>query len=222
MNKIELIIGNKNYSSWSLRPWLVAKMANLELADLNFVETIMPLFEENHRANFDAALPTGKVPLLRHNDMEIWESLAICEYINEIMQDAGLWPNDIAARAYARSVSTEMAAGFTGLRNQFPMNCRGKFAKITPNDAAIRDITRIENIWRDCRQKFGHDGNYLFGKFSIADAMFAPVVSRFKTYDLATCDSSKQYMKIILSLPAMKDWYNAALQEKWVITEDEI
>ena len=147
MSKIELIIGNKNYSSWSLRPWLVAKMTNL-----NFTETIMPLFEENHRANFDAALPTGKVPLLRHNHMEIWESLAICEYINEITPDARLWPKDQTARAYARSISTEMAAGFTGLRGQFPMNCRGKFAKTTPNDETIRDIARIEDIWHDCRQ----------------------------------------------------------------------
>lgn len=214
---MELILGNKNYSSWSLRPWLAMRVAGI-----TFDERTVPLFGANHRADFDAAFPAGKVPTLRLESGDIWESLAICEYINEIAPEANLWPADQIARAKARAVSAEMASGFVGLRSQYPMNCRRDIPGVTPTKDAARDIARIETIWQECRDEFGKFGPYLFGEFSIADAMYAPVASRFNTYGLASSDISRGYVETLISMPEMKQWYADGKAETWVIETAEL
>ena len=171
---MQLVIGNKNYSSWSLRPWLGLKVAGIE-----FEEILLPLYEENARSKRLVYSPSGKVPLLADGTLRIWDSLAIAEYLAEQFPARKMWPADREARAIARAVSAEMHSGFQALRSQLPMNMHRDRPAIAYNADAQRDIDRIQEIWRDCRARFGGAGHYLFGAPTIADAMFAPVVSRF-------------------------------------------
>jgi glutathione S-transferase len=217
----KLIIGNKNYSSWSLRPWLA-----LSVAGIAFEEQLVKLFDDDWAAS-KARLPSGTVPVLEHDGLVIWETLAILEYVTETWPEAHLWPQDKAARARARVVSNEMHAGFGALRSHMPMNIRashpGRGRGV--GDAALaveRDIRRIETIWSECRDTFGQGGDFLFGAFSNADAMFAPVVSRFTTYDVSLNTTSQMYMDAVQNLPAMQAWSDAARAEPWIVKEDEI
>src|SRR4051794_35987064 len=174
-----LVIGNKNYSSWSLRPWIAMKVCGI-----GFDETVIPLYEPASRERILEVSPTGKVPALIDGDIRVWESLAILDYLAERHPGAGLWPKDQAARAHARSVAAEMHAGFAALRRHCPMNMRRpvKARELTAEAAA--DVARIDHLWTQCRTRFGAGGPFLFGAFGAADAMFAPVVSRLHTYDI--------------------------------------
>jgi glutathione S-transferase len=214
---MELVIGNQNYSSWSLRPWLL-----LSHFDIAFDETKVFLFEENTHQTLADYSPTFKVPVLvddKHGkDLTIWDSLAICEYISEQYLKGRGWPENPNDRATARSYCAEMHSGFPALRQSLPMNCRAT-RKVHLTEQCIRDIQRVDGMWQDALNR--HDGDWLFGDFSIADCMFAPVASRFATYQIEVSDTSQTYIDRILTLPSMKRWYDAALQEKQVIGEDE-
>lgn len=216
MTHLTLVIGNKNYSSWSLRPWLALKYAEVE-----FEEIRIPL---DLPTTHDAILyysPSGRVPVLRDNSLTIWESLAICEYIAE-RYAPHLWPQDMAARAVARAVSAEMHAGFVKLRQNMPMNCRARLPGTGKTPGVQADIDRITTIWRECRQTYGQRGDFLFGQFSIADAMFAPVIFRFVTYDVALDNLSQEYVEAMRSLPAMQEWLGAANVESENITHSQL
>ena len=217
MAQMTLVIGNKNYSSWSLRPWIALKNANIP-----FSEKLIPLFDENWKTEVSKVSPTEKVPVLIDGEITIWETLAILEYANEKFPDRGLWPADPAARALARSVSTEMHAGFTALRGNMPMNIRKDLTGKGRGPGVAEDIERVCEIWRECRQKFGQDGPFLFGSFTIADAMFAPVVSRLTTFGVVLDETCEAYRLAVLGTAAYKEWKEAALQETWTVQEDEI
>lgn len=212
MTDLTLVIANKAYSSWSLRPWLALKHAGLP-----FREILVPLRQPDTAARILAHSPSGRVPCLLDGDRTIWESLAICEYVAELAPEAGLWPGDAQARAVARSVSAEMHAGFAALRSSMSMDLKREHPGegMTPETAA--DITRIQALWTDTRARFGQAGPFLFGGFSIADAMFAPVVTRFATYGVAVDGNARAYMDAVLALPAMQEWTAAAKEEAWVL-----
>lgn len=221
MSNPTLIIGNKNYSSWSLRPWLALKAGGIE-----FDEKLVPLFESDWTER-KAELPSGTVPVLEHDGLVLWETLAILEYAAETWPKANLWPTDPKARAMARAISSEMHAGFTAVRGHMPMNIRGDFpgrgrGKGDAAGAVKRDIRRIESIWSDCRKAYGTGGDFLFGAFSNADAMFAPIVSRFTTYVVDMNAISTAYMQAVQNHPAMIEWSKAGRVESWTIKEDEI
>lgn len=206
---MQLIIGNKNYSSWSLRPWLGLKLAGIE-----FEEILIPLYEPDTRSQRLAFSPTGKVPLLVDGELRVWDSLAIAEYLAEKFPEKQLWPQDIAARATARSICAEMHSGFTALRNVLNMDIRVRLqADITPEVEA--DIERIIAIWTECRARFGAAGPFLFGQFSWADAFYAPVATRFVTYSISLPPVAQAYVETILALPAMQEWIAAAHAEPW-------
>lgn len=208
MSELLLVIGNKRYSSWSLRPWLALKQAGL-----SFSEVPITLRQSDTKARILAYSPSGKVPYLRHGDLGIWESLAICEYVAEIAPEARLWPEDRSARAVARSVASEMHAGFVPLRQHMSMDvCAAKTLDPVPAEVEA-DIGRITELWADCRRRFGADGAFLFGRFSIADAMFAPVVTRFTTYGVALDAVCRAYADAVWALPAMREWKAAAEAE---------
>ena len=206
-----LIIGNKNYSSWSLRSWLTLKQSGL-----TFEEVRIPLDLPDTHTRILEYSPSGRVPALRQDNLTIWESLAICEYIAELVPDRHLWPTDPAARAVARAVSAEMHAGFSNLRAEMPMDCRARRSQ-APTSAVQQDIDRIFVLWQACRQQFGQGGEFLFGEFSIADAMFAPVTSRFVTYDVALTPAAQAYVNAVWGLPAMQEWLSAAEAEAEVL-----
>jgi glutathione S-transferase len=214
---LRLILGNKNYSSWSFRPWI-----GLKAAGVPFEETIVPLFEPGSRERILEASPAGKVPVLIDGDVHVWESLAILEYVAETFPEAHLWPADRATRAHARAISGEMHAGFTGLRRHCPMNMWRPVKKRSLTSEAAADVARIDALWADCRRRFGGEGPFLFGHFSAADAMYAPVVSRFHTYAVDVGAESRAYMDAIMALPAWREWQTAALTEPWVISHDEV
>lgn len=203
---LTLIIGTKRWSTWSLRPWLA-----LAVPGIPFAEEVVALRQPETKTGIAALSPSGKVPCLRHGDLLIWDSLAICEYVAELFPDARLWPADPAARAIARSVCAEMHAGFAALRTACPMDIGTKTPMADIPADVSRDVTRITALWRDCRQRFGQSGPFLFGRFSIADAMYAPVVSRFDSYGLSTDETGRLYIKTILDLPAMRKWSAEAL-----------
>jgi glutathione S-transferase len=217
MDKLNLVIGNKNYSSWSLRPWLAMTMAGID-----FDETLILLDSPETKTQISEYSGGGRVPILRHGNVTIWETLAILEYLAETFPEKNLWPKAKAARAVARAVSNEMHAGFSSLRSACPMNLRRPPKPIVLSDAIKEDITRIEDIWRDCRQAHGKDGPFLFGNFCIADAMFAPVVTRFETYAIAVSADTRAYMDTLLATPAFQQWKSAALKETWILPHDEV
>ena len=218
MSELTLAIGNKNYSSWSLRPWLAMRHAGIP-----FEERLILLFEENWEEAIAAISPSRRVPVLLHGGRAVWETLAIVEYVNELFPKAGLWPADREARAHARAVANEMHAGFTALRNHMPMNLRRGDLKGKGRGPGVEDdIARICEIWRDCRARWGADGDFLFGAFCAADAMYAPVVTRLDTYGVDLDETCAAYSRAMLSLPAFAEWREAALREPWIVTEDEI
>lgn len=213
---LKLIIGNKNYSSWSMRPWIAMKVANIP-----FEETVISLNAPNFKQVIGSVSGTGKVPVLIDGDHRIWESLAILEYLAEKFPNAKLWPSDARARAHARVVATEMHSGFQVLRKNCPMNFWLP-VKLRPQPSDVMDnVRRIETLWSDCRVRFGQGGPFLFGTFGAADAMYAPVVSRLHTYGLDVGEVSRNYMDTIMALPAWSEWRAAALRETWILKEDE-
>jgi len=217
MADFTIYIGNKNYSSWSLRAWLVMKAAGAP-----FREVLIPLWQPESKGEVLRHSPSGKVPALVHGDVTVWESLAIGEYLAEQAPAAGLWPSDSAARAAARAASAEMHAGFLPLRRHLPMNMRASVpGREIPPEVRL-DIDRIAAMWRDCRRRFGADGPYLFGRFTIADAMFAPVASRFRTYHVALGGEAQSYADALFSHPPLQEWEKAARAEPMVVAQFEV
>ncbi len=214
---LHLVIGNKNYSSWSFRPWLAMKVAGIA-----FEETVISLEAKDFKERVLPLSGTGKVPVLIDGDTRVWESLSILEYLAEKFPAAGLWPRDAKARAHARTVSSEMHAGFVPLRSQLPMNTWRPVKRRALDDAASANVARIDAMWTDCRARFGGDGPFLFGAFSAADAMYAPVVWRFRTYAVEVGAVACAYMQAIMALPAWDEWRRAARQEPWVLSHDEL
>jgi glutathione S-transferase len=214
---LKLVIGNKNYSSWSFRPWIALKVAGIP-----FEEEVISLDAPDFKARIRLLSGTGKVPALADGEVQVWESLAILEYLAERFPAAQLWPADPAARALGRAIATEMHAGFVPLRRHLPMNMwRPVIAReLTPEVAA--DVGRIDAIWTDCRTRFAAGGPFLFGRFGAADAMYAPVVARFHTYDVKVGPASRAYMEAVMSLPAWGEWCDAARREPWVLPHDEV
>lgn len=205
-----LVIGNKNYSSWSLRPWLA-----LQAAGQDFQEVMILLRQPETKAKILAHSPAGKLPVLKHGDLLVWESLSICEYIAESFPEAGLLPQDLRARAVARSAMSEMHAGFAALRRDLPMDIHAMSS--TPrqlSEEGSLDAARVRQIWQDCRGRFGEGGDFLFGRFGIADCMYAPVATRFRTYGVTLDPVSAAYVDAIYAHPAMQEWIAAAAQEE--------
>jgi len=202
-----IVIGDKNLSSWSLRPWLA-----LRATGYPFRERKILLNREDTRAKLLAVSPTGKVPALIDGDLVLWESLAICETLAEWFPAAKLWPADATARAHCRSVAVEMHGGFAALRSEMPMNLQLRTTKA--QSAAVRaDVERITQVWRECREKYGKGGALLFGGFSLADCMYAPVVTRFRSYGVELDPVCQAYCEAVLALPAMQEWYADAGRE---------
>jgi glutathione S-transferase len=209
MGQLTLIIGNRNYSSWSLRAWLA-----LEATGAPYSEVMVPLGRPDTPAEILRRSPNRLVPALHDGDLVIWDSLAIGEYLAERFPDAGLWPTDQRARATARSVVAEMHSGFTAVRGNMPMNIRASYPDAGRAQGVDADIRRITEVWESCRRDFGSDGNLLFGGFTIADAFYAPVVSRFLTYGVEPGGVAGEYMDAVWALPAMHDWVEKAYAEK--------
>lgn len=207
MADLVLVIGNKNYSSWSLRPWLA-----LRAAGADFDERLIWLDAPTTKAEILRHSGAGRVPVLHHGDRTVWESLAICEYAAELFPGAQLWPDDAEARAHARSVSAEMHAGFAHLRRELPMDIRRR-TTLTPSPQAWSDIERVVEIWRQARHRHGDGGPYLFGRFSIADCMFAPVVTRFVTYGIELDAVARAYSQTMLAHPDLAAWSEAGRDE---------
>lgn len=209
---LTLYIGNKAYSSWSLRPWIL-----LRVFEIPFEETVIPLYQATSSLDIQQHSPTGKVPALVASDVVVWESLAIMEYVADQFPDKPIWPADPAARAVARAMSAEMHAGFADLRRTCPTNFRREPKPLGLTDEARRDVDRIEAAWAAARRQWGQGGPFLFGGFSAADAMFAPVVNRLQAYMVEVTPETRAYMDAILALPAWQAWIEGAAAEPWVI-----
>ncbi|MBT8422692.1 MAG: glutathione S-transferase family protein [Gammaproteobacteria bacterium] len=213
---MKLIIGNKNYSSWSLRPWLL-----LSEAGIPFEEQRIVLDTPATAAQIRRYSPAGRVPVLIVDKTPVWDSLAIAETVAERFPQAKLWPDDANERAHARSISAEMHSGFMALRDAMPMNCRAMGRKVPLPDSVTGDIDRIFEIWSDCRDRYGDAGGWLFSRFSVADAMFAPVVLRFRTYGINLPDKACHYPARLLQSEAVQNWLQASESETEVIAADE-
>jgi glutathione S-transferase len=214
---LKLIIGNKNYSSWSMRPWIAMKVAGIP-----FEETVISLNAPDFKAVVGPHSGTGKVPVLIDNDVRVWESLAILEYLAEKFPQLSLWPADAAARAHARAIANEMHAGFLPLRRLLPMNMWRPVIKRDLTPEAAVNVARIEASWSDCRARFGKGGPFMFGHFGAADAMYAPVVSRLHTYAVDVGAGTRVYMEAVMALPAWREWHAAGIKEPWVLAADEV
>lgn len=211
-----LVIGNKAYSSWSLRPWLLMKHAGIA-----FQEVRIPLYREDSKKTILRYSPAARVPVLVDGSLTVWDSLAICEYLAEKHPQKQLWPGDIGARANARSISAEMHSGFVNLRGQMAMNVRRRLPGRGRTPEVLAEISRIQSMWNDCRARFGVDGPFLYGEFSVADAMYAPVVSRFHTYEVELEGAAREYAEFVYALAAMQEWIAGANAETEVIPEYE-
>lgn len=220
MAEFTVVIGNKNYSSWSMRGWLMARIAGIE-----FDEIVVPLDRPETQAAIRKHSPSGRVPVLLHRGLAVWDSLAIAEYLNDLKPEAGLWPPSAAARAHARSISAEMHSSFVDLRENMPMNIRASLPGKGMTAGVRADIERITFLWRDCRKRFSgafqKDDGFLFGTFGAADAMFAPVVTRFKTYSVTLDSDADAYCTAVLGHPAVREWTDAAEHEPWLIDKYE-
>jgi len=212
-----LIIGNKNYSSWSLRPWLLMKVKNVP-----FNEIKVPLYIEGSKDKLLSFSPSGKVPAFEHEGNSVWDSLAICEHIADLYPDNKCWPENINQRALARSISHEMHSGLLAIRNTLHMNCRKLITFKKISQELRTDITRVCDIWQYCRKQHSNSGKFLFGEFSIADAMYAPIVLRFNSYGIEVGDIEKEYMDNILSIPSLQKWIAEGIQEKEHLAEYEV
>lgn len=215
MSKPLLVIGNKNYSSWSLRAWLV-----LTESGIDFDELRIPLCSQGFRDAIRQHNPAGKVPVIVDGGVAIWDTLAIAEYLAELVPT--LWPSDAAARARARSIAAEMHSGFPALRERMPMNCRARGRSVPSSEELSADIERIQQIWETTRAGFGSEGPFLFGPFTIADAFFAPVVCRFVTYGVACPGEAASYMEAVLARPSLQAWLEAGEAETEVIDLYEV
>jgi glutathione S-transferase len=215
VSELKLVIGNKNYSSWSLRPWLAMKVASIA-----FTEERIALYGPASKEKILAFSPAGKVPCLVDGDLRVWDSLAICEYLAE--KHPRLWPQEPAARAVARSISAEMHSGFQNLRTHMSMNIRKRFPGKGRTPEVLAEIERIAGMWSDCRARYRGQGLFLFGHFSIADAMYAPVVLRFRTYEVELPPECRAYTDTILALPALQDWIAAAVTETESLPQFEL
>jgi glutathione S-transferase len=215
MAAITLFIGNRNYSSWSLRPWILLRHLGIACDAI-----VIPLDQADTAARIRAVNPAGRLPLLRHGSLDVWESIAICEYVCELA-GAGL-PRDPAARAVARSVAAEMHSGFPALRRSWPMNARatGRRTPLTPE--LERDLQRIELLWSECRRRHAAEGPWLFGAYTLADAMYAPVALRMRTYGAAPAGAAGAYLASVLADPHLADWLAAASAEPWTIPGEEV
>lgn len=210
MQPITLVIGNKNYSSWSLRAWLALKATGVD-----FKEISIALREPDTKAQILKYSPSGMVPALQHGDVTVWDSLAICEYIAETFPEKKLWPEDKKARAVARSIASEMHAGFMPLRTGMPMDIQSYFKDFAVPADAQKNINRIAQLWQNTREEFGEGGDFLFGEFTIADIVYAPVVTRFKTYDISLhTPLCAAYMNTIWNHPFMQEWIHDAQKER--------
>jgi len=217
---LKLIIGNKAYSSWSLRGWLACKQAGIQ-----FEEVVVPLYDEaweKRREGDEFAPSSGKVPILWDGDVVVWDSLAIIEYLNDKTGNALFWPKDDAARAMARSMAAEMHSSFPALRRKHSMNIRQTYPAQQVDDDVRAEIQRIMELWAQARARYGGEGQFLFGEFGAVDIMFAPVVTRFVTYSLPVARFAPAYMNAVLQHPFMQDWIAAAQEEAWVIEKFEM
>jgi glutathione S-transferase len=212
---MKLLIGNRNYSTWSMRPWLV-----LRISTFPFEDEVLQLSGDGWREAIAARSPTGKVPVLIDGDLVLPETIAIIEYLADCYPDRGIWPADRADRALARAAAAEMHAGFSALRSHAPMNLRASHPGRVDLDAVRKDLHRVETLWGDLLLRSG--GPYLFGAFSAADAMFAPLATRLRTYELPVSDVAGKYVEAIYALPAFQEWRAMALQEPWIVDDDEI
>jgi glutathione S-transferase len=214
--QLTLAVGNRNYSSWSLRAWIALKHLGVE-----FTEVVIPLDRPDTHEQIERFGPSGRLPVLRAGDLAVWDSLAICEYAAELTGRG--WPRAGEARALARSISAEMHSGFSNLRSLWPMNARARNRRTAMTAALAADVERIDEIWNDCRHRFGAGGPWLFGAdYTIADAMYAPVVLRFNTYGARVSDTARWYMATVLEDPALQEWLRAARAEPWTIPVDEV
>jgi len=211
---LKLVIGNKNYSSWSMRPWLAMRGCNIA-----FEEIFAPIYTDDpaDKARILSFSPAGKVPILIDDDITVWDSLAITEYLAERFPEAGLWPRDIAERAHARAISAEMHSGFVPLRSACGMNLHRPVRAIALSDEVKANVARIEAIWAECRARHSQRGPFLFGAFSAVDAMFAPVVHRFHTYAIEVSPQTRAYMDTMWVMPAFAEWTRDGLAETLVI-----
>lgn len=210
-----LVIGNKNYSSWSLRPWLLLKQLGVD-----FTEVRLPLDTPQFASEIGRWSPSGRVPVLHHGELVVWDSLAISEYVNETLAAGRVWPKALEARAVARSVAAEMHSGFAALRNELPMNIRAH-RRVEPSVDCRTDIARLQAMIRECRLLYGAGGPWLFGEFSGADAMLAPVASRFATYDVPGDDIVRAWLSTVLDCEAMRAWVSDAQTETEIVAADE-
>ena len=217
---MKLIIGNKAYSSWSLRGWLACKLSGIA-----FEEVVVPLYDENwdkRREGDEFAPSSGKVPILWDGDAVVWDSLAIVEYLNDKVGGDLFWPKDPAARAMARSMAAEMHSGFSALRRKHTMNIRQVYPAKPIDSDVQQELARIMELWMQARARYGGDGDFLFGEFGAVDAMFAPVVTRIVTYSLPVPRFAQAYMLAVLQHPFMQDWIAGAQEEDWVIEQFEL
>jgi glutathione S-transferase len=215
MSKPLLVIGNKNYSSWSLRAWLMLKHAGVEFDELR-----IPLFVEGYKEKLLSCSPAGKVPIYRDGDLQVWDTLAIGEYLYESYPL--LWPVQSEARARARSISAEMHSGFMPLRCAMPMNLRARGRKIVMSAELEADIARIKTIWRELRMQYAGAGPWLFGQYSIADTMFAPVAFRFLTYGVSESGAVDEYVQTVTQDPLVQVWVRASESEHEIVASNEV
>jgi glutathione S-transferase len=215
---MQLVIGNKNYSSWSFRPWIAMKALGIPFEEI-LIPFGTPLGNPDFKQRLAAYTPAGLVPVLIDGEVHVWETLAIMEYLAETFPDKRLWPADRIARAQARAISSEMHAGFSALRSECPMNLRRPVRERALSEAARANVARVDAVWSDCRARYG--GPFLFGAFCAADAMYAPVVARLNTYGIEVGKAARAYMDAVMALPAWTEWRAGALAETWIVPEDE-
>jgi glutathione S-transferase len=213
---IRLVIGNKNYSSWSMRPWVL-----LTEAQIPFEEIQLKFGDDGRPRGVERYSPAGKVPVLLIDDEPVWDSLAICETVAEMHPEKALWPADAAARRHARSVCAEMHSGFQALRSNMPMNIRSRHPGKGMNPQVKRDIERVVEVWTTCRERFGKGGDFLFGRFGVADAYYAPVATRFETYAVSLPPAAQAYAETLRATRALREWSDGARRETEFVPADE-
>ena len=214
MSELTLVIGNRNYSSWSLRAWLAMKQAGARFSEIQIW-----FHEDGDRSRRLAYSPAGKVPTLQHGEIAVWDTLAIAEYLNECFPEANLWPRDVRARARARTLCAEMHSGFSHVRAQMPMNCRARKEAHDRGPDVTADVRRLVDIFEETRQDHGSSGPFLFGARSLADAFFAPIASRFITYAIDLPERAREYCRTLMESPAMQEWLEAAASEPHSVAE---
>jgi glutathione S-transferase len=219
---LHLVIGNKAYSSWSLRPWML-----MTARGIPFEETVIAMYQADTKARMLSFGPTGKCPVLVDGDVTVWESLAIMEYLADRFPSHAIWPRDQKARAHARATSAEMHAGFQKLRGECPMVITKRYAPRQRSPEVIADVARVTAVWREARERFGSKatgadaGPFLYGSFTAADGMYAPVVTRLNTYSIDVDPVSRAYMDALTASPAYRDWLEDAIAETWVLGEND-